>query len=232
MPSPEFIAAVSKLDSQINAWLRLAQSQRGFSKSQPSSPVNLDELLNDIVSIGLARIWASGGLEALQSMPQEESAHGIDASARAAEIARSLSNVPTPPNGQAPASVSEVIARGIERGDDLRTTQLDLMKLGFDSERADRIAQTISAFCMGAARVEMWKAAGYARLEWATAGGPCAICNQVAARGPVPIGKPFVRKGEVFALGDGKSWIARRDYFHEPLHPCCRCTTFGVEDVM
>jgi UDP-glucose 4-epimerase len=36
--------------------------------------------------------------------------------------------------------------------------------------------------------------------------------------------------GETLIDDGGRPWVAERDYFHEALHPNCRCTTFGVEE--
>ncbi|MDX2017617.1 MAG: hypothetical protein SFY95_08280 [Planctomycetota bacterium] len=232
MGKPEFDRAVERLNAQLQQWFQLANRtpSAGPVTDAQGTPIDLDALLDDIVDLGLARIWQAGGLDILRSLDKPSAGEFIDVPSRAAEIARQSGFMRSPsPTGAPGSAVAEVIAVGVERGQSITDMQRGLMRLGFDALRAERIARTASAYVLGAARLEAAKLAGMESVSWLDAGGSCPLCKQVAARGPVPIGTPFVRKGEVLIDGKGKPWIARRDYHHEPLHPNCRCCTVSDE---
>lgn len=83
----------------------------------------------------------------------------------------------------------------------------------FSRERAELIARTEWARVAGRVTVELYRMQGTRKKVWYTVGDArvCAICQQNAAAGPIPIDEPFP---------SGVDTV--------PAHPRCRCNVAGA----
>jgi HK97 family phage portal protein len=229
--SANALRLTNRLSADLEGWFRMALAEGRVTGAGWTSTPELEDRLRTIIEGRLPELWAAGGLALLRQLKEDPATVLPNWSELAANYAREragtlIQGITATTREQ----VAAAVARGEAEGLSIRDVQVDLMEGGYDGLRAERIARTESANAIGAARVDGWRAVGYQELEWVLAGGPCALCQQVADRGPVPVGTPFVRAGETLIDDGGRPWVAERDYYHEALHPNCRCTTFGVEE--
>lgn len=89
---------------------------------------------------------------------------------------------------------------------------------------AERIAATETAKAYNGGREEGWKASGSVEAkEWLLSGDPCQFCAALAGK-VVPLGEPFVKKGDVVVGTNGGVYHCDyEDVMHPALHPGCRC---------
>jgi hypothetical protein len=79
---------------------------------------------------------------------------------------------------------------------------------GYQAERLAR-TETVNAFVAG--QVEAWKEAGIEKKKWLLAGGPCPICEEIAATYP-----DYIPMGQMFTT-------AKVSIMQPLAHPNCRC---------
>lgn len=124
--------------------------------------------------------------------------------------------------------ISNIIQRGEEKGQDIRTVAKEIEK-SFDSwsdiknpgARARSIAHTETARSSNFATVEGWKQSGVVRAkEWYTNPGACPICIPRNGK-TISIDKSFNFPNEITDAGFG-------DVSEPPAHVNCRCLTLPV----
>jgi HK97 family phage portal protein len=127
------------------------------------------------------------------------------------------------------AAIGESLAEGetiVQRTDRVRTLLGDSA-----STRAERIARTESVRAYSHGNIEAWKGAGVKRKRWVLSTNPCELCQAMAAKfnQPVPVGEPFLRRGESIGLPDGsRVTIDYDDLDGPPAHPNCNCDLDAV----
>lgn len=123
--------------------------------------------------------------------------------------------------------IRQVVTAGLEEGLSQTEIARGLEQAMTDASpyRAEMIARTETSNAIHAARTAQFRSAGIARQRWINAPNPSAAHAQIAQRYPdgLEIGRPFVKAGETIA---GETF--KRDVYHPPARPNCRC---GIEPV-
>lgn len=102
--------------------------------------------------------------------------------------------------------LARALALSLENGDSVDTLARDLRDLLDDAGRAQMVAVTEIARAVSAASLDSYRANGIPGKEWLIASGACAICQDNADAGVIPL-------DDEFPSGDDAP----------PGHPRCRC---------
>jgi hypothetical protein len=128
--------------------------------------------------------------------------------------------------------VQSVTRQAIEQGFSTKDTQQALQDVVASPARAERIARTEIQYAANKGAYQRYTDVGADKVDWLTAPGATLVHQEIAKRGPLPMGEPFARAGETITAG-GESETYRRDVFFPPARPNCRCSVapvFGGSD--
>jgi hypothetical protein len=110
------------------------------------------------------------------------------------------------------------VATGVQEGQSIAQIQASIQEAApeFAATRCEVIARTETGFASNEGIRLAARENGFTRKRWIVAGGPCPLCEQIAADNPDAIGIDAV--------------FAGTDVQAPPAHPNCRCL-LGVEEV-
>jgi HK97 family phage portal protein len=124
------------------------------------------------------------------------------------------------------------IVSALEQGSTIEQIKSDLLAEVPDitDARAEAIARTETSDALNNGERLAWQQAGIQEVQWELAGGPCPICEAVAAKfnKPHPIGTPFFKLGESISTASGPFTFDYKEVQAPPAHPNCRCTLIPI----
>lgn len=180
------------------------------------SLAEFQQQLGALMERALPALMESAGRDALEALSIDQS-FAVSANPAALEFARTRgAELVTSVTETMKASLRATVAEGVDRGQTLTEIQNNIRAQApeFSAARAEVIARTETSFATNEGERLAWKGAGVEKKQWLLAGGPCPICEDIAAKnpGPVPIDQDF----------EGSQVKA------PPAHPNCRCTIVPV----
>ena len=124
------------------------------------------------------------------------------------------------------------ILAGLENGSSIEQIKGDLLKeIPMISDvRAEAIARTETSDALNNGERLAWKQAGVEKVQWELAGGPCPICEAIAAKysEPHPVDVPFFKLGDTITTTKGVFVFDYKDVYAPPAHVNCRCTLLPI----
>lgn len=113
-----------------------------------------------------------------------------------------------------------LLKRGLERGDAYAELARQVRRIFADPMRAYRIAVTEGPRAIHGGELHSYKESGVVRRkEWVASSDACALCQEMADKGPIPLDEPFHvdPRGGPYAVT-----------MHPPIHPHDFCTMSPV----
>lgn len=117
--------------------------------------------------------------------------------------------------------IRRTLQEGMEAGESIQQLTKRIQEASeFSSVRSELISRTESAEAFTMGEIKGWEASGQVKsVRWLLSPNACPHCQELASQvNSVPLGEPFVKKGETF---NGVKYDYRTIY-SPPLH--CRCT--------
>jgi HK97 family phage portal protein len=217
--------------ASVSAYRAFERDMLGWYKTAVPSMVNdagmavfpSDEAMADLTKISERFVMAAiitGGKDGMAKIGMDSDAFNVaNESAMSYVRNRGLFLASTVPDTLKP-HVQAVIEKELAKGTSIAGLRDAIKDMAPDLAewQAVRIArtETANAYCEGNRLA--WQQEGVETKQWITAGGPCAICDAIAAKypGEIPIGESFDAAGFT-----GQAPTA---------HPNCRCDLLpGVE---
>lgn len=219
--------AVDQLASSLRDWFgRTAPGMVGQDGAVAELPAGARAELDRIIDAGLQQVYRAGAISGLAELGAAVNVQGIPT--RAVEYAQQhAAELVTGVTDTLRARVQEIVTGGVAEGRSITEIQGLLRDEGFTAPRAEAIARTESSMAYNEGQRVAWKDAGVASKRWVLAGGPCPICEAVAAQynAFVPIDEAFYEVGDSIIGTDGSVFeVSKRDVLVPPIHPNCRCT--------
>lgn len=213
--------AVAKLDTLLREWYAKVAGSLKAGESIDAAVMARQSELQALLRPALEQLMRTAAAAELAQMGAGPEAFEVTPQAALRYLDGYTPKLAAAITQETTELLKEAQATGVAMGESIPQIQERVAAaLGEETTyRAERIARTETQHIFGRGDLEAWRATGIERKQWLLAPNSCALCQECAAKGAIPINEPF--------FVDESGWS---DGQSRPRHPNCVCDGVAVQD--